>query len=78
MTNTSPLIKDLDYIINEDGNLVFTAYYLLKRGHCCMSGCVNCPYGFGDKVDPNLPGELNDSWNTPADYEEDHEDESDD
>lgn len=39
-----------------------------------MSGCVNCPYGFGDKVDPNVPGELNDSWNTPEDYDDDQED----
>ena len=62
MTNTPALIKDLDYVINEDGNLVFTAHYLKKRGHCCQSGCKNCPYGYSSKVDPNVPAEFNSSW----------------
>lgn len=34
-----------DYYI-EDGFLVFTAFYLQKRGYCCQSGCRHCPYGF--------------------------------
>jgi hypothetical protein len=30
-----------------EGNcMVLTAEYLLKRGHCCESGCRHCPYGF--------------------------------
>jgi hypothetical protein len=28
----------------EDGLLVFTAAYHLKRGNCCGSGCRHCPY----------------------------------
>jgi len=28
----------------EDGLLVFTAAYHLKRGSCCSSGCRHCPY----------------------------------
>jgi hypothetical protein len=28
----------------EDGNMVFTEKFLLKRGHCCESGCRHCPY----------------------------------
>ncbi|MDX6765740.1 MAG: DUF5522 domain-containing protein [Candidatus Methylacidiphilales bacterium] len=28
----------------ENGLVVFTAAYLLKRGHCCESGCRHCPY----------------------------------
>ncbi|MCX7404261.1 MAG: hypothetical protein DWH98_05850 [Planctomycetota bacterium] len=28
----------------ENGLLVFTAAYHLKRGSCCGSGCRNCPY----------------------------------
>lgn len=28
----------------EDGNVVFTAAYHLKRGACCSSGCRHCPY----------------------------------
>ncbi len=40
-----------DYYFNEDGFMVFTAAYLLKRGYCCESGCRHCPYGF----DPQGP-----------------------
>jgi hypothetical protein len=35
-----------DYYILPDGRLVFTAAYLLKRGYCCGSGCLNCPYDY--------------------------------
>lgn len=28
----------------ENGLLVFTAAYHLKRGYCCGSGCRHCPY----------------------------------
>jgi hypothetical protein len=28
----------------ENGLLVFTAAYHLKRGFCCNSGCRHCPY----------------------------------
>ena len=39
------LVEDIDYEL-EGGCLVFTAWYLLKRGACCESGCRHCPYGF--------------------------------
>ena len=82
MSNSPKLIKDIDYQINEEGNLVFTAAYLLKRGHCCQSGCLNCPYGYHEKVDPLVPSEFRDAWgdNTHAsdyseyEYEEDDND----
>lgn len=35
-----------DYYLNEQGLLVFTAKYHLKRGYCCQNGCRHCPYGF--------------------------------
>lgn len=35
-----------DYYFNEEGFMVFTAAYHLKRGYCCESGCRHCPYGF--------------------------------
>lgn len=41
-----PLIEDLDYYLNEEGKFVLTAWYLLKRGHCCQNGCRHCPYGY--------------------------------
>lgn len=28
----------------ENGNVVFTAAYHLRRGTCCGSGCRHCPY----------------------------------
>lgn len=31
---------------NENGLMVFTAEYLLKRGYCCGSGCTHCPFDY--------------------------------
>ena len=44
------LVENVDFYINEDGNLVFTEKYHLKRGYCCKSGCKHCPYGFDPKT----------------------------
>lgn len=41
--NGGKLIADIDYYL-EDGHLVFTAWYHLKRGECCGSACRHCPY----------------------------------
>lgn len=38
-----------DFYFSEDGLIVFTEAYHLKRGHCCKSGCRHCPYGFKRK-----------------------------
>lgn len=35
-----------DYYINEQGLLVFTKEYHLKRGYCCKNGCLHCPWSF--------------------------------
>lgn len=32
------------YIDPSTGYSVFTAYYHLKRGNCCNSGCRHCPF----------------------------------
>jgi hypothetical protein len=40
------LVEDIDYELDGEGRLVFTAWYLLKRGSCCQSGCRHCPYGY--------------------------------
>ncbi|UXR65100.1 DUF5522 domain-containing protein [Bdellovibrio bacteriovorus] len=32
------------YIDPETGYTVFTAFYHLKRGQCCGSGCRHCPW----------------------------------
>jgi Family of unknown function (DUF5522) len=39
-----------DYYTTEEGYIVFTAAYHLKRGHCCQSGCRHCPYGYDKKT----------------------------
>lgn len=38
-----------DYYFSEEGYLVFTEQYHLKRGYCCQSGCRHCPYGNSPK-----------------------------
>jgi len=33
-----------DYYMTEEGYIVFTEKYHLKRGYCCQSGCRHCPW----------------------------------
>ncbi|MBU2020168.1 MAG: hypothetical protein KJ941_11035 [Bacteroidetes bacterium] len=39
-----------DFYLNEEGFIVFTEKYHLKRGYCCKSSCKHCPYGFDRKT----------------------------
>ena len=48
----SKLIEGEDYYINNEGNLVFTSSYLLKRNTCCGNGCYNCPYSYKNVEEP--------------------------
>ena len=41
-----PLVEGIDYELTRGGLMVFSAWYLLKRGYCCETGCRHCPYGF--------------------------------
>jgi hypothetical protein len=41
-----------DYYFNDDGLLVFTEKFLLKRGYCCGSGCKHCPYNYEAVPEP--------------------------
>ena len=38
-----------DFYYNENGYMVFTAKYHLKRGYCCKNGCIHCPYKSTEK-----------------------------
>jgi iron complex transport system substrate-binding protein len=38
------MISDSEDFYYENGLMVFTEKYHLKRGHCCNSGCRHCPY----------------------------------
>jgi hypothetical protein len=44
-------LEEGDYYISEEGFIVFTEKYHLKRGYCCKSGCKHCPYGYDKKTD---------------------------
>jgi hypothetical protein len=33
-----------DYYLDDDGKMVFTVAYHLKRGACCGNNCRHCPY----------------------------------
>ncbi len=35
-----------DYYFNEEGKMVFTSAYHLKRGYCCKNGCKHCPWNY--------------------------------
>ena len=39
-----------DFYYSEDGYIVFTAKYLLKRGYCCKNNCKHCPFGYNIKT----------------------------
>ena len=45
------LLKE-DFYLNEQGFMVFTEAYHLKRGYCCKNGCKHCPYGFKKGLTP--------------------------
>ncbi len=36
-------IEHIDYTVN-NGDIIFTKWFHLKRGDCCENGCVNCPF----------------------------------
>lgn len=44
IVETGELEEFIDYQL-EDGAYVFSAWFHLKRGYCCGSGCRNCPFG---------------------------------
>jgi uncharacterized protein DUF5522 len=46
------IVEGVDYYL-ENGLLVFTEHFLVRRGCCCESGCRHCPYGY--KVSTTAP-----------------------
>ena len=38
-----PLVENEDYYL-ENGLMVLTARYHLRRGYCCEQGCRHCPF----------------------------------
>lgn len=43
-------LEEGDFYYSEEGFIVFTEQYHLKRGYCCKSGCKHCPYGYNKKT----------------------------
>jgi len=55
------LVEGEDYYFNDRRRLVFTESYLEKKGKCCYSGCLHCPYDKklkNRKINPDIPQEL--------------------
>ena len=47
MTFNEKFEKD-DYYFSDEGYIVFTEKYHLKRGYCCQNSCRHCPYKKND------------------------------
>ena len=43
-----------DYYFNEEGLLVFTEAYHIKRGYCCGNNCRHCPYQHENVPEDNI------------------------
>lgn len=46
------MIEGIQYYIDLDGQLVFTATYHKERGYCCGNGCRHCPYEYEAVPEP--------------------------
>lgn len=46
------LQEGVDFYFNEQGLMVLTAAYHLKRGRCCGNGCLHCPYDYENVKEP--------------------------
>jgi hypothetical protein len=46
-TKSEKFIEGVDFYF-ENGLMILTAHFLLKRGYCCGNGCRNCPYSKAD------------------------------
>ena len=40
------LAEGTDFYYSPGGLIVFTSAYHLKRGKCCGTGCMHCPYDY--------------------------------
>ncbi|HXG85897.1 MAG TPA: DUF5522 domain-containing protein [Pyrinomonadaceae bacterium] len=46
--NQERFIEGVDYYF-ENGLMILTRHFLLKRGYCCRNGCRNCPYTLAEE-----------------------------
>lgn len=48
----SNFTEGVDFYYNEEGLMVLTSSYHLKRERCCGKGCVHCPYNYENVPEP--------------------------
>ena len=46
------LVEGEDYYLNDQGYVVLTELYHLKKGYCCGNGCTHCPYSYVNVPEP--------------------------
>ena len=46
------LEQGVDYYFNEDGLMVLTEIFHLKKGFCCGNGCKHCPFDYVNVPEP--------------------------
>ena len=46
------LAEGEDYYYNEQGYIVLTENFHLKKGTCCGNGCKHCPYEYENVAEP--------------------------
>jgi len=42
------------FYYSNDGYIIFTEKYHLRRGYCCKNKCKHCPFGFKKKGKNNI------------------------
>lgn len=40
----TPKLLPTDFYYDKEGRMVMTESYHIRRGKCCGSGCLHCPY----------------------------------
>lgn len=48
----TPLIEGEDFYYNEQGYMVLTEKFHLRRGNCCGNGCRHCPFHYENVTEP--------------------------
>ena len=46
------LVEGEDFYYNEQGYIVLTEKFHLKKGFCCGNGCKHCPYQYENVTEP--------------------------
>jgi hypothetical protein len=46
------LLEGEDYYYNEQGYIVLTEKFHLKKGYCCGNGCKHCPFEYDAVPEP--------------------------